>query len=699
MMAATQPTDPAAGLLWPSNRFGEALQRLLARTDAAAAGALLEPIAPQRDFTAELARWVRDAARGSGFEGVATYVDSSGLWQALDEAGPHLVVCQAETGGEPRALAALRRGGSAVTVIRPDGQEMHLDRGGLCDVLAGIVGPDPATARIFDGLPGGGVAFDRLVRGGAFHGSWFCVVRYTLDASAPLLDQLRAAGSVRRLGTYLAISSIQAAVAFGAAWTLGDAAVTGRIDLGRIGAWGMLALSNVPLQYISSTLLGRFTLDFVAAVKKRLLNGIFHVSEAEVRGQSFSDLVARLNEAGVVEQSNFGALTGGLSAGLQIGIAFLLFAHGVLPGVLVPLLTAFVAVGAVLAWVMGRRYRLTYAARLALTKDLVEKIVGHRTRAVQDDPEARHDSEDESLSHYARLSERLDRVLAGSYVFGRLWLVAAALPLLAAFTWGAGGAGMLASSVAVLLAYRGLGGALAFSDSLMRWLSAWWGIRSLFFAGRRQSAAPRIQAGSDESGQDTLLSGVSFRYRDGGRTILSNASLRIEAGERVLVEGPSGGGKSTLAKLLAGEMRPTQGTILVEGIDRFSVPESRWREHVAASPQFHENYVFSSTFGFNVDPKAFRGDLTDEALAICAELGLDDLLAKMPSGPGQLLGDTGRQLSHGERTRLFIARSLLQDARLLVFDESFAGLDPESLLRAVRCVRRRARTLFVVAHT
>ena len=80
------------------------------------------------------------------------------------------------------------------------------------------------------------------------------------------------------------------------------------------------------------------------------------------------------------------------------------------------------------------------------------------------------------------------------------------------------------------------------------------------------------------------------------------------------------------------------------------------------------------------------------------ELDLGGLLARMPSGMEQLVGDSGWQLSHGERSRLFIARSLLQPLEARVLDESFAALDPETLERALACVLRRAETLIVIAH-
>ena len=90
-------------------------------------------------------------------------------------------------------------------------------------------------------------------------------------------------------------------------------------------------------------------------------------------------------------------------------------------------------------------------------------------------------------------------------------------------------------------------------------------------------------------------------------------------------------------------------------------------------------------------------DLAD-AEAVCRELGLGELLGRMPGGFEQMVGESGWQLSHGERSRLFIARALLQRADLLVLDESFAALDPENLRLALTCVLNRAPALLVIAH-
>jgi ATP-binding cassette, subfamily B, bacterial len=111
--------------------------------------------------------------------------------------------------------------------------------------------------------------------------------------------------------------------------------------------------------------------------------------------------------------------------------------------------------------------------------------------------------------------------------------------------------------------------------------------------------------------------------------------------------------------------------------------------------------VLSGTVAFNLlmgrSWPADTGAL-QEATALCEELGLGDLLRRMPAGMQQRIGETGWQLSHGERSRLFLARALLQRAQLTVLDESLAALDPETLAQCLACVQRRAKTLMVIAH-
>jgi ATP-binding cassette subfamily B protein len=194
---------------------------------------------------------------------------------------------------------------------------------------------------------------------------------------------------------------------------------------------------------------------------------------------------------------------------------------------------------------------------------------------------------------------------------------------------------------------------------------------------------------------------LHFRYREGGRPVLEGCSLEIHAGDRLLLEGPSGGGKSTLAALLTGLRVPESGLLLLRGFDRQSLGTTEWRRRVVTVPQFHENHVFTGTFAYNLLMgrrwPPWPEDLV-EAEAVCHELGLGELLERMPAGVQQMIGESGWQLSHGERSRLFIARAILQGADLVILDESFGALDPENLQLALDCVLKRAPTLMVIAH-
>jgi ABC-type multidrug transport system fused ATPase/permease subunit len=119
------------------------------------------------------------------------------------------------------------------------------------------------------------------------------------------------------------------------------------------------------------------------------------------------------------------------------------------------------------------------------------------------------------------------------------------------------------------------------------------------------------------------------------------------------------------------------------------------------APPYPENHILSAPLAFNLllarpYPHSSR-DLT-EAREICEELGLGPLLERMPDGLDQMVGETGWQLSQGERSRVFLARALLQNAELLLLDESFAALDPKNLRQCLECADRRAKTLMVIAH-
>ena len=183
--------------------------------------------------------------------------------------------------------------------------------------------------------------------------------------------------------------------------------------------------------------------------------------------------------------------------------------------------------------------------------------------------------------------------------------------------------------------------------------------------------------------------------------MLRGCSLAVAPGDRVLLHGASGGGKSTLASILAGLRIPSSGLLLLGGVDRHTLGLAGWRRRVVLVPQFHENHLVLGSVAFNVLMGAgWPPGEEDFARAdrVLRDLGLGDTLDRMPSGLLQTVGETGWQLSHGERSRIFLARALLQNPDVLILDESFAQLDPENVQRAVDAVSARAPAVLLVAH-
>jgi ABC-type multidrug transport system fused ATPase/permease subunit len=177
--------------------------------------------------------------------------------------------------------------------------------------------------------------------------------------------------------------------------------------------------------------------------------------------------------------------------------------------------------------------------------------------------------------------------------------------------------------------------------------------------------------------------------------------LNIPRRARLLLEGPSGSGKTTLALMVAGLESPESGLLLIDGLDRGALGAAGWRSRVAMAPQAHDNYLVGASLAFNLlMGRRWPAEPSDlaEADRVCRELGLGDLLDRLPAGLDQVVGESGWRLSQGEKTRVFLARALLQRPELLVLDESFSALDSENVERAMRCVNQRARAVLAIAH-
>jgi subfamily B ATP-binding cassette protein MsbA len=190
---------------------------------------------------------------------------------------------------------------------------------------------------------------------------------------------------------------------------------------------------------------------------------------------------------------------------------------------------------------------------------------------------------------------------------------------------------------------------------------------------------------------------VHFGYGDESRAVLRGVSLTVPAGKLVALVGESGGGKSTLTKLLPRFHDPTSGAVLWDGIDLRDARVASLRKQLALVTQ--ETVLFNDTVRYNISYG--RPDATDEQLHNAARTALaHDFIVELPDGYDTIIGERGTFLSGGQRQRLAIARAVLIDAPMLVLDEATSALDAESEQLVQRAIGNliRDRTTIVIAH-
>jgi subfamily B ATP-binding cassette protein MsbA len=193
------------------------------------------------------------------------------------------------------------------------------------------------------------------------------------------------------------------------------------------------------------------------------------------------------------------------------------------------------------------------------------------------------------------------------------------------------------------------------------------------------------------------LRDVSFGYANESRSVLREVSLKITAGTMVALVGESGGGKSTLTKLLPRFHDPSSGSVLWDGIDLREAKISSLRRQIALVTQ--ETVLFNDTVRHNIaygKPEATNAEVEEAARIAFAH----DFIQEMPKGYDTIVGERGIFLSGGQRQRLAIARAILVNAPVLILDEATSALDAESERLVQRALANlvRNRTTLVIAH-
>lgn len=193
------------------------------------------------------------------------------------------------------------------------------------------------------------------------------------------------------------------------------------------------------------------------------------------------------------------------------------------------------------------------------------------------------------------------------------------------------------------------------------------------------------------------LRGVSFNYRNNTKPILSNIDLSIERGQTVALVGQSGGGKTSLARLVQRLYDPTGGSITWDGVDLRDATISSLRRQMALVSQ--ETVLFNDTVKQNIGYG--RPEANDADIRRAAEIAFaDEFIDQLPNGYETLVGERGTLLSGGQRQRIAIARAVLMDAPVLILDEATSALDTESegLVQKALANLMSGRTSIVIAH-
>lgn len=208
---------------------------------------------------------------------------------------------------------------------------------------------------------------------------------------------------------------------------------------------------------------------------------------------------------------------------------------------------------------------------------------------------------------------------------------------------------------------------------------------------------PEAQAQSEPADHSITFEGVSFRYENATKDALHGVDLQIAQGEHVAFVGPSGGGKTTLASLIARFFDVTEGSLRIGGVDVRQIPSKKLMELV--SFVFQDSKLLKMSIYDNV--RMGKKDATrEEVMQALRDAQCEDIIAKLPAGIDTVIGSSGTYVSGGEAQRLAIARAMLKNAPILILDEATAFADPDNEAKVQAAFSRlsQGKTVIMIAH-
>lgn len=467
---------------------------------------------------------------------------------------------------------------------------------------------------------------------------------------------------------------------------------------------GLVAVTifDVLLQYLRAYALTHTSNRIDVELGSRLFAHLMRLPVSYFETRPAGQTVARVRELENIRSF----LTGqGLFSALDLVFALLcigvLFLYSTKLALIVVLtLPLYIVIATVVGPVLRERIQERFERGAYSQQFLVETVVGAQTvKASAVEPAMRKEWE-ERLAGYVRTSFAASMVGAGGH--GAIELVTK-LSTAMILLFGATAVMNGELTVGALVAFNMIANQI--SQPVLRLSQLWQDFQQMRISVARlgdilnsapEPSSPATIALPPPKGAIEFRN-VSFRYAPTSQDVLRNISLAVRPGEVIGIVGPSGSGKSSLAKLVQRFYSPHEGQVLLDGMDLVHVDPAWLRRHIGVVLQ--ENLLFNRTLHENIafaDPAMPRS----RVMAVAKLAGADEFISRLPSGYDTLIEERGANLSGGQRQRIAIARALATNPRILIFDEATSALDYESE-RIVQANMRhivKGRTVIIIAH-